>query len=279
MATSYLAPHRPVSLRSLFDVSASKGGTPTIDLEWGPFHAHVEAFLNAIDAYTIRAKTEIANRASDHATSVRDLHAEKDECERRITLEREREVEMLAAIENERLTLADLTSSLSHIQKTLAKVKEQSASLETELTSLTREVNITKAEKERQAKVLDEMRGRDGDELRALEEALGWKVEGVKQDLLLMKFTLLDPSDPDREFSLVVDVSKPEYSVPNCSPPLPNLPELVKQLNTDREFFAFIKRVRKAFRALIPPQDPRAMFEDLSGPGQRPTQLFATGDD
>ena len=50
-----------------------------------------------IDSYTIRAKTEIAARASDHTASVRDLHADKDEMERRITLEREREAEMLAS--------------------------------------------------------------------------------------------------------------------------------------------------------------------------------------
>lgn len=80
------------------------------------------------------------------------------------------------------------------------------------------------------------------------------------EDLLLMRFTLIDPDDPEREFSIVIDVSRQEYSgefsfsidapgpeadcppVPNCSPPLPTLPELVRQLNTDRAFFEFIKR-------------------------------------
>ena len=129
-----------------------------------------------------------------------------------------------------------------------------------------------------------------------------------------MRFTRIDPTDPEREFSLVVDVSQQEYSgvfrpndplgkatdfdtVPNCSPPLPALPDMVRQLNTDREFFGFIKRgersgapldprwfpytclsiahtytvaVRKAFRTLLPsPPNPSAMFDHLAGPGLR----------
>ena len=64
---------------------------------------------------------------------------------------------------------------------TLAKVKEQNASLEAELTALRKEVKGERAEKERQGRVLGDMRGRDGVELLELEEAVGWRVEGVKR--------------------------------------------------------------------------------------------------
>lgn len=33
-----------------------------------------------------------------------------------------------------------------------------------------------------------------------------------------------------------------EHIVPNCDPPIPSLPDLVRQLNFDRDLFAFIKR-------------------------------------
>ncbi len=121
-----------------------------------------------------------------------------------------------------------MTSSLNHLQTTLAKVKKQSAALEAELNAVRKEVKGEKAEKERQGKVLEEMRGKDGVELGQLEDAIGWRVEGVKrgsscvinkrvlteepEDLLLMRFTLLDPADPEREFSIIIDISKQEYS-------------------------------------------------------------------
>ncbi|CAD6575528.1 MAG: kinetochore-associated Ndc80 complex subunit spc25 [Tremellales sp. Tagirdzhanova-0007] len=272
-ATAYLAPPRPISLYSVLDATTSMSLHPALDLDWEPFQNHVEAFLNAIDSYTLSAKTEIAARATDHVTSVRDLKAEKEEMERRIQLEREREGDMLATLENERHTLTDLTASLTHLQTTLTRVKEQSTALEAELNAVRKEVKSQKMEKERQTTVLEEMRGQDGVELGLLEEAIGWRVEGVKEDLLLMRFTSIDPAEPEREFSIVIDVSKQDYSVPKCSPPLANLAEMVRQLNSDREFFGFIKRVRKAFRALIPnPPNPSAKFNDLAGPGLRATE-------
>ena len=63
-------------------------------------------------------------------------------------------------------------------------MREQSAALESELNSIRKEVKGEKAHKERQGRVLDEMRGEDEVELRELEDAVGWKVEGVKRTSL-----------------------------------------------------------------------------------------------
>ncbi len=63
-------------------------------------------------------------------------------------------------------------------------MKEQSAALEAELNAVRKEVKVERTEKERQEKVLGEMRGKDGVELGQLEEAVGWRVEGVKGGFL-----------------------------------------------------------------------------------------------
>ena len=46
--TTYLAPPRPMSLYAVLDASTSMSPMPTLDLDWEPFQAHVEAFLNAV---------------------------------------------------------------------------------------------------------------------------------------------------------------------------------------------------------------------------------------
>ncbi|WVW85625.1 hypothetical protein I302_107663 [Kwoniella bestiolae CBS 10118] len=270
--TNYHAPPqpylpRPVSLQAILDESSANNTSPEIDLQWEPFQRHVEGFLTAIDDYTLAAKTEIAARATDHVNSMRDLKAEREEMERRIHHEREREGEMLATLESERHTLTDLTSSLNHLESSLHKVKDQSSSLESELNTIRKEVTTERTEKDRQKARLNEMRKRDERELVELEDNIGFTVDGIRPDLLMMRFTLLDPSDPAREFSFLIDISKQDYTVPNCDPPIPNLLELVRQLNHDREFYTFIKRVRKAFRALIPNPAPSTRFDELSGPG------------
>ncbi|WWC90714.1 uncharacterized protein L201_005651 [Kwoniella dendrophila CBS 6074] len=258
---------KPISLQAILHESSANGTSPSIDLQWEPFQRHAEAFLTAIDEYTLTAKTEITARASDHANSMRDQKAEKEEMERRIHLEREREGEMLATLESERHTLTDLTSSLNHLQTSLNKVKDQSSTLESEIHKTRKEVTTERTEKERQKQRLNEMRKKDEFELLELEESVGLRINPIKRDLLMIQFTLLDVNDPSREFAFLLDVSKQDYSVPNCNPPLPGLSDLVRQLNQDREFFTFIKRARKAFRSLIPNPVHSTKFDDLSGPG------------
>ncbi|WWC63294.1 uncharacterized protein I303_105894 [Kwoniella dejecticola CBS 10117] len=258
---------RQISLQAILDESSANSTSPSIDLQWEPFQRHVESFLNAIDSYTQAAKTEIAARATDHVNLMRDLKADKDEKERQIHLEREKEGEMLATLESERHTLTDLTSSLNRLQTSLQKVKDQSSSLDKEIIHLRKGNTSERTEKERQQARLNEMRKRDEDELVELEESLGLRVQPIKRDILMIRFTLLDPLDPHREFSFLIDISKQGYKVPNCDPPLPNLPELLKQLNDDRDFFGFIKRARKSFRALIPNPTQSTKFDELSGPG------------
>lgn len=66
----------------------------------------------------------------------------------------------------------------------------------------------------------------------------------LTDNVLLMSFTQIDPSDPGKVYSLIIDMSQPDggYAVPNCDPPLPNIHELVKRLNEDKQFYAFVKR-------------------------------------
>ena len=47
--------------------------------------------------------------------------------------------------------------------------------------------------------------------LRACEDMLHGVIEGIADDQVLVRFTHIDPSDPDREFSFVVDVSNKTY--------------------------------------------------------------------
>lgn len=76
-----------------------------------------------------------------------------------------------------------------------------------------------------------------------------------------MLFTLIDPSSPEREFRLVLDFAGGHYSVPQCDPPLAKLGTLLEQVNADRDVHLFIKKVRKEFAQLVPPEGGR--FDDI----------------
>jgi len=66
-------------------------------------------------------------------------------------------------------------------------------------------------EKEREENLL-RSRGQEVHyKLRACEEMLHGVIEGVADDQVLVRFTHIDPSDLDREFSFVIDVSNKAY--------------------------------------------------------------------
>lgn len=75
--------------------------------------------------------------------------------------------------------MQELNASLSHLQNNLSKVREQSQQLEAELNAIRKEVTSERAEKERQGKTLASMKSRDQVDLDTLQEAIGWRVEGI----------------------------------------------------------------------------------------------------
>lgn len=120
-----------------------------------------------------------------------------------------------------------LNSTLTKLRSHLNTVREESSQLESELQAIKSQVMKEKAEKERQGKTLGVMKNRDDLELKELQDAVGWKIEGSGrmfpfswsggrtdsiEDQLLMRFTLIDPTNPEREFMIVIDISKFDYS-------------------------------------------------------------------
>ena len=66
-------------------------------------------------------------------------------------------------------------------------------------------------EKEREETLL-RSRAQEADcQLRACEEMLHGVIEGIGNDQILVRFTHIDPTDLDREFSIVIDVSSRTY--------------------------------------------------------------------
>ena len=115
-------------------------------------------------------------------------------------------------------------------------------------------------------------------EVQLCEGRLASTIEGVGKDRLLVRFSSIDPADPDREATFVLDISTQNYkgsftfivlsstSVPpplsHCltpffvevitsSPSLPSMSILVNNLNDTRNIYAFIREVRAAYCILV----------------------------
>lgn len=69
----------------------------------------------------------------------------------------------------------------------------------------------TPQEKEREENLLRSRAREVNYKLRACEDMLHGVIEGIADDQILIRFTHIDPSDLDREFSVVIDVSSRTY--------------------------------------------------------------------
>jgi len=66
-------------------------------------------------------------------------------------------------------------------------------------------------EKDKERSTLNTHSSRVSPELSACEQRLSCVVEGIETDQLLIRFWQVDPSDLEREFSFVIDVSDRIY--------------------------------------------------------------------
>ena len=123
------------------------------------------------------------------------------------------------------------------------------------------------AEKNKERSTLSSFASHVSPQAQSCEKFLACTIEGVEKDRLLARFSHLDPSDPDREATFVLDLSTEVYKgtyiacfdhlttyrslVITSSPQLPSMHILVHALNESRDIYAFFKEVRAAFKLLV----------------------------
>ncbi|GJJ13816.1 hypothetical protein Clacol_008073 [Clathrus columnatus] len=234
---------------SLAEILASP--QPTIDLRLEEFEKSSQRFLKAVANYTTRAIEEIAQRKDADASRVQKDNERKKALELEIAECKEKEVKLLNDLEKEQTERKDSESSVNTLKRQLALIKEKCGKVDLEIEQVKASVAALRKERKKESTILEKQASHQKPELKALENALHMTVEGVQKDILLVRFTHLDPSDEERDFSIVIDISTPMYKVPTCSPVIASLPLLVDELNETREFFKFIKKVRKAFVDLV----------------------------
>jgi hypothetical protein len=77
---------------------------------------------------------------------------------------------------------------------------------------------------------------------------------GADNNKLRLIFTQLDSSQPSKEFSFAVHIDEGDrYMVEECQPPLDAalVDGLVKQVNANNDFSAFVKGMRRAFKGTV----------------------------
>ncbi|KII94458.1 hypothetical protein PLICRDRAFT_122327 [Plicaturopsis crispa FD-325 SS-3] len=238
---------RPIDLAALIPLDSN----PQIDLKLHAYEASTRNFLKAVANYTSRATTEITNRRNAQveerkrlAERIQAVETETNQC-------KVREIELIATLEAEQNEKREAELSVAALKRQLASLRKQIGSVDVEIEQYRALTANLRQEKDKERLTLETYAARVSPELHACERNLRCMVEGIEKDRLLVRFAQVDPADPDREFSLVLDVSSRSYKVLTSTPLLPTLPILLDALNESRDIYGFIKEARRAFSDLV----------------------------
>ncbi|CAG8547973.1 2692_t:CDS:2 [Dentiscutata heterogama] len=96
--------------------------------------------------------------------------------------------------------------------------------------------------------LLETQLSRNLPELGIFTNKLALTMESVRDDVINFIFTCIYENNSSRSCYFTIDVGETEYKVIECNPMVEELDKLVSQLNTSRDFFSFLKKMRQGFR-------------------------------
>ena len=83
--------------------------------------------------------------------------------------------------------------------------------------------------------------------LRLYEKRLGLSMKKLNDDTLWVAFHYLNRENVG-EFSVTIRIENKSYNVLKCTPKIPQINDLLSQLNLSNDFSTFIKSLRQAFK-------------------------------
>ncbi|KAJ3720260.1 chromosome segregation protein Spc25-domain-containing protein [Lentinula guzmanii] len=227
--------------------------SPHINLDIPVYEETLQNFLKAVNNYKNRSIATITDRRTKDAVEKKKTQDRSQKIESEISKCKVQEIELMATLEKEQAERKDAELAVAAFRRQIASLHERSATMQAQIDEYRALIGSLKTaviDKGKERSTLNAHASRVVPELHAFERLLACAIEGMEKEQLLISFRCVDISDPDREFSFILDVSGPNYKVVKTSPPLPSLPLLVDRLNITQDIFAFIVQIRQEFHRI-----------------------------
>ncbi|KAJ3036861.1 kinetochore-associated Ndc80 complex subunit spc25 [Rhizophlyctis rosea] len=190
---------------------------------------------------------EIDERRADHLRKCDDLRETEAQLRKQIEAFKNKENELQLVCEKERQEATTLETEVAELKSQKEDQEASRVDLEGRIRAVTAEIARHKEDLRRRREARQSQQARDRPELELYRDKLALEIIGIHTDLLEFKFTHINEHRWEEVYSFSLDVSKKEYKVTACSPKIAELDRLVKWLNDTRDFYTFLKCMRKAF--------------------------------
>ncbi|TEB26288.1 hypothetical protein FA13DRAFT_1692337 [Coprinellus micaceus] len=229
---------------------------PHIDLRTSTYETSTRNFLKALTTWKNRSMNTISERRKAQLAEKKKLTEKIKQVEEETNQCKLREIDLVAELEKEKEERQEMELAVAAFNRSLTSIQDKCNSIESEIEQYRAITENLRREKHKERSILRKNASRVVPDLKFCEESLGFSMEGIENDQLLLRFWRLEVSDPEAEASLVLDISNPHYRVLTSSPNLPSLPILVTSLNETGDIYLFVKQAREKYRELFQGPDP-----------------------
>ncbi|KAJ7903635.1 chromosome segregation protein Spc25-domain-containing protein [Mycena olivaceomarginata] len=232
-------------------ILADTSTNPEIDLRFQAFETSTRNFLKAVANYKTRTIATIADKRAIHAADkkrtlerIANVEAETNECKMQ-------EIQLVADLQREAEERKDAELGVAAFKRQLTTLRERCTALDSQIEHYRAVAGNLEREKKAEREKLGSKAAQVASQTDAMEQRLGCVVEGVDKGQILVRMSKIDQSDPEREYTFVLDVSDSSYRVLTSTPSLATLPILVARLRESKDVLVFIKDVRQAYLDMV----------------------------
>ncbi|KAJ7773170.1 chromosome segregation protein Spc25-domain-containing protein [Mycena metata] len=220
---------------------------PRIDLKVQSYETSTRNFLKAVANYKSRTIANISDKRAAHAADkkrtverITNVEAETNQCKML-------EIQLVADLQREQEERKEGELAVAAFKRQLATLRDRCTAIDSQIEHYRAIAANLEREKKKERESLGSTATWVSSQVDSMQSRLSCVVEGVDKDQLLIRMAKIDPSDPEREFTFVLDVSGDSYKVLTSTPSLASLPLLVGRLRESKDVLAFIKNVRQEY--------------------------------
>ncbi|KAI8818038.1 uncharacterized protein EV422DRAFT_508574 [Fimicolochytrium jonesii] len=274
-ASSSLAQHSVVAAAAgPIGSNEEAGGNGDTEARIAELAARCTAFVGKVDAWVGEKRRAVGEVRRGFGERCQGMKESEEELRRQIELLKSKQTELQRAQERERQETLEIQTELANLQQRRDERDHVREDLLERIRDRRDEIRRRKEELNRTRLAREQQQSKSRPELECFEDKLAMEVRSIENDVLEFIFTHINPNDWDQEFTFTLDLHRGRYQVISCNPPLPapttpstntasagqqlttapqptSMADLVQFLTQTGDFHAFLKLVRRAFKASL----------------------------
>lgn len=182
----------------------------------------------ALDSHSSDVRERVMKRKADHAKALNEEKENQSRIKEEIENLKKKEFDVVRDIERERQEVQEMKDQISNYMREMRSHSTNRDGLIAEIEEYRERINKHKDMIESEKKTLDGQAAKNAPELAFFEQKLGLKLRSNKRkwvfkyiatltppintvDCIFLAFSQIDDRQPDRQFSIELDLSEPEY--------------------------------------------------------------------